>query len=195
MQCHTFSVRPIVAAADDVYTLYIHACIRIKTPTAQCSSVDVGGGQYNGNKRRKLSFVVVFISILLRCHFCTAIYRWLFFSVVHCYAYRRRTTTSYCRLLAWALLAMLCFIRHSASVAMHFIHEMVSGLLVFVCVKRRLLVCPLRLSFNVNSWMHYFNWTPTMGDSYSFAYSSTNCRSDRCFCAEIDETIRKSFSS
>lgn len=60
--------------------------------------------------------------------------------------------------------------------------EMVPG--VFFCVKRRLLVCPLRLSFDVNSWMHYFNWTPTMGDSLLLSYELlqlTALWSDRLF--------------
>lgn len=67
---------------------------------------------------------------------------------------------------------MLCFIlllccRHSANVfpRISFMKWFRAQWRCFR-VERRLLVCPLRLSFDVNSWMHYFNWTPTMGDSY-----------------------------
>lgn len=104
---------------------------------------------------RERKFIIFLRSFRVRCH--------SIFSV-GCFAVTAIAIT--------AVLVMLCFTsllwcRHSANVLPR-ISFMKCFRALWCClrVKRRLLVCPLRLSLDVNSWMHYFNWTPTMVDSY-----------------------------
>lgn len=88
------------------------------------------------------------------------IHRWPF--AVRCQ--RHHTSTRHA--LLYLIVVLSTF---GECVSTHFIHRNGFGLsLSGVCfrVKRRLLGCPLRLGFDVNSWMHYFNWTPTMEDSH-----------------------------